>query len=96
MTELFYNFLAAGKTKDVALQQAKLEFLKTHSKEKQDPIFWAATVLIGDAAAMQNSSNYFYYFAGGFILSAVLFWGLKTKNWHNLLFDSPKNHFKKA
>ncbi len=49
LTELFYEYLTAGNPVDVALQKAKLEFLKIASKEKQLPNYWAATILAGKA-----------------------------------------------
>lgn len=49
ITELFYKYLAQGLPLDVALQKAKLEFLKTASREKQLPYFWAAQILSGRA-----------------------------------------------
>jgi CHAT domain-containing protein len=47
LTELFYKYLAEGLPLDVSLQKAKLEFLKTASREKQLPYFWAALILSG-------------------------------------------------
>jgi CHAT domain-containing protein len=47
LTELFYTYLAEGLPLDIALQKAKLEFLKTASREKQLPYFWAAQILSG-------------------------------------------------
>lgn len=47
LTELFYKHLVTGLTTDMALQKAKLEFLKTASKEKSMPCYWAGPVLIG-------------------------------------------------
>ncbi len=44
---LFYQFLAQGLETDKALRQAKLAFLRTASKEKQYPYYWAASVLVG-------------------------------------------------
>ena len=49
LTELFYKYLAEGLPLDVALQKAKIEFLKTESHEKQLPYFWSALVLVGSA-----------------------------------------------
>jgi len=49
LTELFYKYLAEGLPLDIALQKAKLEFLKTASREKQLPYFWSALILAGSA-----------------------------------------------
>lgn len=47
LTELFYKYVAKGLPLDEALQRAKLEFIKTSSKEKQLPYYWAAAILVG-------------------------------------------------
>ena len=47
ITELFYQHLSDGKSKDIALQKAKLDFMKT-SKLNSLPYYWAAPVLIGN------------------------------------------------
>jgi CHAT domain-containing protein/Tfp pilus assembly protein PilF len=52
LTELFYKYLAKNMPVDMALQQAKIEFLKTGSKENQLPYFWAASVLIGKSNSL--------------------------------------------
>ena len=56
LTELFYKHLVKGLPTDLALQKAKLEFLRTASKEKSMPCYWAAPVLIGktDAIVVNN------------------------------------------
>jgi tetratricopeptide (TPR) repeat protein len=53
LTELFYKWLAKGLAVDVALQKAKLEFLQTSSKEKSLPCYWAAPILVGQAAPIE-------------------------------------------
>ena len=47
LTELFYKYLVKGQTTDVALQNAKKEFLRDASKGKKLPYFWAAAILAG-------------------------------------------------
>ncbi|MFK7972950.1 MAG: CHAT domain-containing protein [Bacteroidia bacterium] len=47
----YYTFLANGLPKDVALQQAKLLFIKQHSGISAHPFFWSAFISIGDASA---------------------------------------------
>lgn len=49
IAELFFSNLASGLPSDVALQQAKLEFVDTGDQQHQLPYFWAAPVLIGKA-----------------------------------------------
>ena len=44
----FYKHLFKGESKDQALRNAKLEFLRTHSLESRHPFYWAAFVASGD------------------------------------------------
>ncbi|RRG24472.1 CHAT domain-containing protein [Ancylomarina euxinus] len=44
----FYKYLAQSFPKDVALQQAKLEYLETADAFKSHPYFWSGYVVIGD------------------------------------------------
>lgn len=60
LNELFYRYIAQGETKDMALQKAKIEFLKSQSGEKQLPTFWAAAVLVGDAEAVNSSFKWWW------------------------------------
>jgi len=48
LTELFYKYIAAGLTLDVALQKAKMELLKNNTADEYRlPCYWASAVLIG-------------------------------------------------
>ncbi|NJO25128.1 MAG: CHAT domain-containing protein [Bacteroidia bacterium] len=53
ITELFYKYLTQGLPTDVALQKAKLEFIKNFFKATYMPYYWAASVLAGKADAIQ-------------------------------------------
>jgi CHAT domain-containing protein len=68
LTELFYKWLAKGLPTDLALQKAKLEFLKTASKEKSMPCYWAGPVLVGKTDMIELSKplqwKWFAVFAG--------------------------------
>jgi CHAT domain-containing protein/Tfp pilus assembly protein PilF len=66
----FYSALAEGKTKDEALQYAKLNYLRSTDQLKAHPHFWAAYVSIGDTMPIHISrhSNYFWMY---FIISVV-------------------------
>lgn len=57
ISELFYDHLAKGYPTDLALQKAKLEFLKTSaSREQQLPYFWAGMVLTGKTEVLLKKS----------------------------------------
>jgi len=56
----FYKNLKLGFTKDEALRQAKLAYLKAASSEYTKPIYWGSFVAVGDMSSMKinSSSNY--------------------------------------
>jgi CHAT domain-containing protein len=58
LTELFYKHLVTGLPTDMALQKAKLQFLKTASKEKSMPCYWAGPVLIGKTDTLALNKTY--------------------------------------
>ena len=81
LTELFYKELAKGFPTDVALQKAKLEFLKTASKEKSMPCYWAGPVLVGKTDTIELSKLYpwkwIILFAG---IGCFVFLALRKRN----------------
>ncbi|MBS1661804.1 MAG: CHAT domain-containing protein, partial [Bacteroidetes bacterium] len=52
LTELFYKYLSQGQPADIALQQAKKEFLHNASGDQRLPYYWAAPVLTGQATLL--------------------------------------------
>jgi CHAT domain-containing protein/Tfp pilus assembly protein PilF len=48
----FYKFLSQNFPKDVALQQAKLEYLESADALKSHPYFWSGYVAIGDTESL--------------------------------------------
>ena len=60
LTSLFYKKLSEGLPMDVALQQAKIAFLKTASMEKRLPYFWAASVLSGQSGIIKFDKPFSY------------------------------------
>ncbi len=53
LVEAFFKYLQQGKTKDEALRQAKLEFLKNDANfETTHPFFWAGLAALGDMRAL--------------------------------------------
>ncbi len=57
LTESFYDLLAAGLTKDVALQQAKKDWLRTASRANKLPHMWAGLILIGDPSPLRQPQD---------------------------------------
>lgn len=52
----FYRYLQRGLPKDVALQQAQLEYLASAPKLAASPFFWSAPVLYGEVSALELAS----------------------------------------
>jgi len=50
----FYTYLKKGYSKDVALQKAKLDFLKIANMQTSHPYFWSGYVNIGDPSPLNN------------------------------------------
>lgn len=70
ITELFYKYLKSGEPKDIALQKAKLEYLEVNSREKQDPKYWGAFVLMGETAPIAGFDGKIIYF--GAVISLLI------------------------
>lgn len=83
ITELFYKYVADGLQLDEALQRAKIDFIKTASKEKQLPYYWAASILVGrtDAIPIQKNRNWLLYtlVAGVPVLLLIFFVAIRRK-----------------
>jgi CHAT domain-containing protein len=56
ITELFYKYISKGFPTDVALQKAKIEFIKT-SDEQRLPYFWASAILVGKNSKLKNETT---------------------------------------
>jgi hypothetical protein len=88
MSELFFKNLSAGQPSDLALQQAKLQMLKSDNKEYQLPYFWAGTVLIGKAESFNSNeansipNSYMYFIVGvvGCLSAAIIFKVRRKRN----------------
>jgi len=57
IVSLFYENLAKGMEKDVALREAKLKFMETASEQQLSPANWAGLILMGDIAPIELKSN---------------------------------------
>lgn len=79
LTELFYNYLKQGYSKDVALQKAKIDYLSTSNMLKSHPFFWASYMVVGNTAPVNfhAKSNLWKYTLVGFLLLLVLLLGVK-------------------
>jgi len=68
--ENFYNYIKQGQPKDIALQNAKLDYLATAEGRTLAPQYWAGLVLIGDTTPidLKTSSNILFWVFGFIIL----------------------------
>ena len=57
ITELFYKYVSEGLSTDIALQKAKLDFIKSSARERRLPYYWAAPVLVGKTEILVVSGN---------------------------------------
>jgi CHAT domain-containing protein len=58
ITELFYKYLSKGLPIDIALQKAKLEFIRYPSNKNKLPYYWAASILVGKSDALINDKPF--------------------------------------
>ena len=82
LTELFYEFIADGLPLDIALQKAKLQFIKTNELTGyQLPFYWASPVLIGrsDAISSQKSVEWKWATVLFMVLLSLCIWKLNVK-----------------
>ncbi len=70
LMEYFYEALKKGKTKDEAIQTAKVKFLNNSDRLHAHPYFWSGYISIGDQSSVYLP-NYFYWI-GGVLLLMVL------------------------
>ncbi|MBD2753905.1 CHAT domain-containing protein [Spirosoma validum] len=71
LAELFHDQLAKGLPKDLALQQAKLQFLDEASMLEQLPSHWAGIILIGNTDPLPSSSQLWLWLIGILVISAI-------------------------
>lgn len=57
ITEAFYENIQKGMTKDEALRQAKLHYLKNANGRMSAPQYWAGLVIMGDVSAVELQTN---------------------------------------
>lgn len=68
LMRLFYENLSKGQAKDLALANAKREYLSTAKGKARDPFFWGGFVLIGDNSPLEKEQNMLTWI----ILSVIL------------------------
>ncbi|HYC28549.1 MAG TPA: CHAT domain-containing protein, partial [Chitinophagaceae bacterium] len=73
ITKRLHHYLQSGKSKDVALQQAKLDYLNDGSipGRMKTPAYWAHLVLIGDTAPLYSSGFNWWLITGIIVLVGI-------------------------
>lgn len=75
----FYNYLSQDNTKDIALQQAKLKFLKDNKDTPlSHPYYWSGFILSGNTAALSPNTPWFLYLGIG-LLVLIGLWIVKRQ-----------------
>ncbi|MEW7289312.1 CHAT domain-containing protein [Aquimarina sp. 2304DJ70-9] len=82
LMKYFYTNLKAGMNKGKALQQAKLQYLKTANINRTHPFYWGGFYLVGDTSPMHfNDNSRLYWILGLGILAClflIVFWYRKN------------------
>ena len=76
---LFYKKLSEGKTKNVALREAKLDYIKNSSPTFINPVYWSGYVVSGDVSAVKRSSNLLYLIGSGVLILLIGFFVVRKK-----------------
>jgi hypothetical protein len=71
----FYEHMAKGTSKDLALQQAKIDFIDNYKSLYSHPYFWASFIYLGDdqALGLEAKSTAFPIWLGALALVLILF-----------------------
>ncbi|NND63914.1 MAG: CHAT domain-containing protein [Flavobacteriaceae bacterium] len=64
LTQTFLVNLKEGQTKDVALQNAKINYLNTATPEKLHPFYWSSFRLTGNTFKLESKSHQKLWWAG--------------------------------
>ncbi|MFK7775638.1 MAG: CHAT domain-containing protein [Saprospiraceae bacterium] len=76
----FYKDLAQGNRKDVALKNAKIQYLQNADPLTAHPYFWAGMVAIGDMDSISSNDQIWFWWLGLGFVGVLLFFLLRNKN----------------
>ncbi len=82
LMSLFYKYLSQKMPKGIAMQRAKLDFIKNSDPLKSHPYFWAAYMNIGDNSPVfmkKSIENYFFYVLGAAVLFLIILFSVYRK-----------------
>lgn len=72
LTRLFFEYIKEGQPLDIALQNARNQWLEQTSGTDQLPYSWAGMVLVGNTDPVYSQSDWWWWVAG-FFISLLLF-----------------------
>ncbi len=76
----YYKNLHKGQQKDLALKNAKLEYIKLNNDTKlSHPYYWSGFVVSGNTAALVDSNNWFYIVFAVLMLTAIIIYKKNKK-----------------
>ncbi len=75
----FYHYLKKGCHKDIALQKAKLDFIKNNPYSFSHPFFWSTYICIGDRSALFFPKSIYLYVVLTVVFSGLVVLFLKRK-----------------
>ncbi|MEK6477073.1 CHAT domain-containing tetratricopeptide repeat protein [Catalinimonas sp. 4WD22] len=81
LMEAFYEEIAGGHDKDVAMQNAKLRYLDEANELFVHPFYWAGFIVQGDTQSLENSKPWVSYVGIGGVMMVLLFglWAIRKK-----------------
>lgn len=74
ITELFYQYLDEGFSKDLALQKAQNEYLSKNTSGLNMPNFWAGYVLVCNDSPLEKQNHLLFWMLGGLLLGGIGFY----------------------
>ena len=79
LMKYFYQNLKDGQSKDVALNNARKQYLSTAKGKARHPFYWGGFVLIGDSQPIARQSNWIIYLMGLSLIIVIGAVALKKK-----------------
>ncbi|MBN2484914.1 MAG: CHAT domain-containing protein [Bacteroidales bacterium] len=84
LMDYFYSSLTRGTTTDIALQEAKINFLKNEDPLRAHPYYWAGYVCVGNPATYKVLNTQLFVVTGVLILLFAFF--ITARNTRNGIF----------
>lgn len=92
LMEYFYENIKSGISKDEAMRQAKLHFIKAYDNMEVHPFYWSSFIAIGDMTSI-DAQHFSASYAGiwkivgfGLVLTLAFFFYFKNASFRNFLF----------